>query len=175
MKFRLFVFAAGCLALAGLAWMARPALAQGDSPIIVRDGSIIIEPDQGSLGDWQLTAGNRVIRHPSGTRRLDAVEPSGTGAANDTCANRAHCRVVFTWSDGSRVVVQPVGNRQGLLVESSTPYTDPSWNRSGPSWTRTLPAGTTFTNVTIVDRDAQGAQPREICRGQGCAVRMFFR
>jgi hypothetical protein len=173
MKFRLLAIGSVSLGLAGLAWMARPALAQRDTPIIVRDGSIVIEPDEGSLSDWRMGPGGRTIFHPNGNRRLDAVEPSGAGAANDTCANKGNCRLVFAWSDGSRVVVQTVGNGRGVFVESSTPYTDSSWNRSGSSWTRTLPEGTTFTNVTIMDQGA--GQAREICRGRGCAVRIFYR
>jgi hypothetical protein len=166
------LLAAQCAVLLGIVWFWAPSpLRSDDTPIIVRDGSIVIESVGGDVRQWKRAGA--MLTHPDGAKAMAALEVSGPGAKADTCAGRQHCFVEMTWSGGFAVRIHPVANRKGLVIESTVPFDDSRWDKSGAIWRFQLPADSQFLQATIVDRQ-RGGQATTICSGKGCAVRIHF-
>jgi hypothetical protein len=159
------------LALAGASLCAGVAQA-GDTPIIVRDGSIVIESRLGGLNGWS-GQGRNAIHHPDGAKSLAELQVTGPGARNATCEAKGHCAVVLRWSSGETVTITPRANRKGLRIESSVPFDDARWSKSDGQWRLPLSESSAPT-ITITDRQG-GGQEETICSGKGCGVEVHYK
>lgn len=164
----------GCVAALAALWLVPRLRAQGsDSPIIVRDGSIVIENRGLDMKEWR-SAGRAALDHPHPDKALGEVEVTGPGAQNASCAQRGRCVVEMRWSTGQAIrIVARQGGSRGLRLEASgLNFDDEGWDKSAPAWRFTLPDGAEPA-VTIRDRSTNG-QPEKICQGKGCAVLVHY-
>lgn len=162
---------AACAGLAMALWLAPKAAAQPDSPIIVGDGSIVLQNRGGNLATWTVVNPS-TLAHPDASKTMAVVEVTGPGAKNDTCAGRNRCVVEVRWSSGHtiRVVANQNGSKAMRLVSSGLTFNDPGWTKGAPVWRFRLPGGATPT-VTISDA---GGAATTICQGAGCQVIVHY-
>jgi hypothetical protein len=155
-------------------WLPSIVSAQPDSPIIVRDGSIEIQNQNGNMSQWRV-ANRTTLEHPDQTKTMGVVDVTGPGARNTSCAGRGRCVVEIRWSTGQviRVVAAQAGSRAMRLEAAGVTFDDPAWNKTTPVWRFTLPANATPT-VTIRDQSTNG-QAQTVCQGRGCSVTVHYR
>jgi hypothetical protein len=161
--------AAACAALLSATWLVSSSQAQADTPIIVSDGSIVIEDPGGDLNAWSAQGANMLV-HPQGNKRMGSVEVTGPGAISETCSNKGLCVIRISWSTGQsvRVFAAQGGNRGLRLGLQGAAFNSPNWSKSSKRWSLPLEPGAEPT-VTIRDESTNG-QPKVICKGTGCRV-----
>ena len=168
----------------------------GDTPIIVRDGSIVITSLGQDLNGFS-SPDPKVLIHPRINARLGKLKVDGQ-LKGSPCANTKKCGVEFVWStgtpgqDGYREYTVVVGSNSGggrtAGIVSSVPFsqyqashtTDSTTGRTAFTY-KWSPAGTTLTfrearlHTTPVREVSPRPAPQIICSNPGCRVEFEYK
>jgi len=172
----LFWTLAGLGLLTAAFWFSTLVMAQdqdvgGDTPIIVKNGSIVIQSQGVDLASW-VAVDDNTMNHPHQNKAMGTVEVTG-GGSNTTCSGRGRCVIVANWSTGQTVrVVARNGGSRGLRLQSSVSLKDANWTKGAQEWKFPL-SGKPKLTVTIVDQDTNG-QPQTICTGSKCSIKIHY-
>lgn len=155
------------------------AAAQGtkETPVTVEDGgSILIRiPEDSNKTLPQFEGGDKsALKHPDrGEMGCVVVTQGASVIRREKCQKGRPCVVSFlSAGDPTFGNVQlTVTSRNGdLAIRSNVPFDNQRWTKTAKTFKLEIPG-----KLTAVDlRDDDGANPKNICRGGGCSVRISF-
>ncbi|MBE0658378.1 MAG: hypothetical protein IH602_11865 [Bryobacteraceae bacterium] len=183
-----------------IVYLARESIARflegEDTPIIVRDGSIVITSIGQALNSFSMPD-PKVLIHPKTNAKLGKLRVDGQ-LKGSPCTNAEECGVEFVWSattpgqPGAREYTVVVGSnsRDGKTagIVSSVPFADYQASRAPDSTTGKtaytytwIPAGATLTfrearlYTTHFRRVSPRPTPQVLCSNPGCKIEFEYK
>lgn len=167
----------------------------GDTPIIVRDGSIIITSKGEDLTGFAKPHAN-VIIHPKTNSKLGKLKVNGQ-LKGSPCANTKECGVEFMWSTGTPgqpgyqeytvVVGSNSGDGKNAGIVSSIPFadytssqaTDSATGMTAYTYTWSPTGQLAFREAKLHKLPLKAGMPRPtpqvICSNPGCRIEFEYK
>jgi hypothetical protein len=175
MKSKLIWAAVGGLLVLG-AWMLFSALqVKADPPILVGDGSMVIESGM-PLAQWDWNSSTpRVITHPNQGKKIHMVKHKG-GTAFKDCKGAGGCTVMATWKSGLSVFTMELSENGGnheVTINSSVPFNDPQWNKTFTyTWICQPDPSMTLDEIKVKQDQSDWTS---LCKNKGCKVEIEYK
>lgn len=142
-----------------------------ESPILVRDGSMILESEGPDTLASRFEVEDDLLIHTTCGElfRFEGIPATGAPEIAD-CSNNGICRLVVTYTDGSTITVSAGKNGAGLTIKSKEkPFKGWNTHASDSRWVKD------GTNSIDNARTLGTNNNKIICTGKGCKVRVTFK
>jgi hypothetical protein len=161
----------GLLVLAGLIAYRFFVKAQS-TPILIGDGSIVIESEVPLVPNQYTQIAPNVLRHKDASKTMHQIMQNGNPKLN--CGGHRKCKITAKWDNGFAIEIQESAS-QGVTITANGTGLDfnHGWEKHRYTWIYRLDSNVKLVDIEgTPDGSPTGPPLTPLCSGPGCTIEM---